>query len=878
MPWVAQDSFASGELSPSVHGMVSSDQYQSGCYTLTDALLTATGSATKRFGSEDIVSTTNGYQARLFLYVVGARRFVIQFVSQDDDPGDLNTTARQVRVLDAETRAFIDFGDGGAHGPFDATSSAAFYFHHFTATQLGEVYAFQDGVRIVFCHDDLPPIYMERWTGDGVEQWRYGLYARDNPPLVVDYRIPITIAETTSTQLTASRDIFTPSDVTAFFRLGGRESSSPSTFVYGAWWQVTGFTSATVVTGTRVHGVPGPTVADWAGPFLVGGGFSTTISSSSSAALDSRDFTHSAGNPTIIQNQIGTPFTFNTGGGDVLWIITAVTSDTVFTGVRLNGSGGAQSGSGTTKLTSVGFSDSRHLNRPYLRKFPVTPTALTGAATLYCPDAFYSSVDYDNVPWLPDNHEDPFDSTRGGVVFLNGGAFAITGTTNGVLTGGRVYTGTIIKELLHRGPSIQWGLSWSHGVGFPRCGAFHQARAVFGGFEGAPKSIVASKTGYPEDFTTGALASDGMLIEINDRTGGVPVWMESAGDLRIGTTTGEGVIAGAPLTPANVAWQLQTGYGGNNVRPVLVGDSVLFASFHGLREQSFTYDRDSYLAPDLTEIAKHLFEDDHIVEVEYLSHPFQAIITRDASSRIRALSFWRENQVIGWSPWTTPSYPASSGASSDESEIESICAVRTGGSVVDDELWIVRRFISGGQGGAGSTVRRIERMCSEFRVDQSVTDASPTATEATAALFVELTGTYSPRVLLDGEDIGTYASDVDGDVTYPDHGSTPDEAVIGRTIPFRMIPLIQFPGDEQKGATQGLLNGVTAVVLHLRESRGGTVRGQRIATAANNAEQTGWVRIPNIGQHGQSAQVQIAHDLGYRFEVTALNMKVTYGQ
>ena len=53
MVWVAQESFASGELSPAVYGLVSSQQFRSGCQTLQNALLTSTGAVRKRYGAGD---------------------------------------------------------------------------------------------------------------------------------------------------------------------------------------------------------------------------------------------------------------------------------------------------------------------------------------------------------------------------------------------------------------------------------------------------------------------------------------------------------------------------------------------------------------------------------------------------------------------------------------------------------------------------------------------------------------------------------------------------------------------------------------------------------------------------------------------------------
>jgi hypothetical protein len=885
--WVAKETFASGEVAEKVYGVVSSAQFQAGCIALTNALLTSTGSARKRFGTEDIASTTGGHTAALFSYVSGARRFVIQFVSQDDDAGDLNTAQRQVRVLDAETRAFIAYGDGVAHGIFAATGSNDYYYHHFTASQLPEVYAVQDGTRIVFFHKDRPPLYMERAFGPSGEQWLYGIVAKYGAPKVVDYTIPASITVTSDTA-TASSDLFHPDDVGTFWRLGGAEPINPVASPWGAWWQTSIYKSPREIKGAIIHGTMGADPTDWTGPYVSGGGVACSISSSSSTVLDSRSFTFSG--TAWQENHRGTPFLFTAASIPSLWIITSITSATVFVASRLWGSG-TVSGSGTGNLYVIGYNPASFdvLARPFLRgKHALYPTGTTGTIGIRCIEPLLYGGAASGYKFLPDGHETTFtkdgSDAVGGVVHLNGGSVAITSSTNSA--GGYYYTGNVTRPLKHQGPTLHWGLSWSHGTGFPRCGVFHQSRLIAGGFESFPKSIIGSRVGSPQDFSTGPNAADGFLFELTDPTGGTPVWMESAGDLRIGTTTSEGVIAGAPLTPTNVSWERQTGYGGNNVRPILVGSSVLFGSAHGLREQEFVQDQETYLARDLTDIATHLFGS-HIKAVEYLNHPLQTAYVLLESGEMRALSYWKENNVIGWSPFTQPVYPTNSGAAEMTSVIESMAAIRYGGSIADDELWLVRRFTSGGQSAAGSTVRRIERMAPAFTMDQSWTDTTPSATEVgNAPHLLDLSqAAHKAGIVLDDVYIGDAAVGPTGTATFPDVGTTPTEGVMGRKIRFEMVPLIPQPPDRE-GVTQGRKMSVVMGNILLIGSKGGTISGKRInlenvpnqvSVMTPVSSVTGWRPVPGIGEYGIMAELEIVQDTPYQFEVAALSLQVKYG-
>ena len=80
----------------------------------------------------------------------------------------------------------------------------------------------------------------------------------------------------------------------------------------------------------------------------------------------------------------------------------------------------------------------------------------------------------------------------------------------------------------------------------------------------------------------------------------------------IGTKGGEFRVTGGndlPITPTNVDAKSETAYGSNFVHPVRVGAAILFCQRSGrkLRELAFSLDFDSYVAPDLTVLAEHIF-------------------------------------------------------------------------------------------------------------------------------------------------------------------------------------------------------------------------------------------------------------------------------
>lgn len=483
MVWVAQESFATGEISPSVFGLVSSSQYRTGCQTLVNGLLTPTGAVKKRHGTNVIAPVTGSYPCRIFSYFAKGRQFVVQFVSEDDDSFDENSLKRQVRVLDAVTRQFINFGDGQPHGPFDPWGAlspgtpTAGQFHHFTASQLPNVYSFQDGDRIFFCHPDRPTLFMERevFTG-GLERWKYGLTPHyTTSPKVVDNQADATILSPTSIAIESNTALFTPSDIGTHWRVGGGAVEGFAAFPYGAWFRADKYLSRFAMQGIRYYGTPGTQAEDWTGPFVFNGVNDTVVGPLDSFNQnDVRTYTLQV--LTFLRlNHIGTFITLDS----IPHLIIGVQSTSAFTTVRLQG-GPTIFGAGA----SFDLFDLGGINGPTDKQYldgrrAVTPDALTGATNLYTIDAVIATASGNPEPWLPDGHETPFaSSTIGGAFHINSGIVALNSLVQNVgpFADEPLYSGTAVTSLAHKGPSIQWGLGPSLGTGFASCGISHQGR------------------------------------------------------------------------------------------------------------------------------------------------------------------------------------------------------------------------------------------------------------------------------------------------------------------------------------------------------------------------------------------------------------------
>ena len=916
MVWVAQQSFASGEISPSVYGLVSTQQYRSGCQTLVNALLTPTGAAKKRHGTEYVAAVTASHPAALFFYFAKGRQYVVQFVSEDDDAGDLNTAARQVRVLDAVTRAFVNVGDNNDHGPFDAFGDTTAYHHHFTASELPNVYAFQDNERIYFCHPDRPTLFMERQVGEGgVERWEYGLaMPASNTAKIVDYQVQALITRLPSNdRIESNLPLFDKRDEGGYWRLQGADPSVPNTNIYGNWFKTNTYRSATEMQGQSTYGNFGNDATDWTGPYTEAGtSFTVTTSVNTSGQNESVTATWTPGVQAFL-NWVGLPVLVE----DQLYIVVSVTGLGSIGLTRLEGANLVLAGSHTMKLMGLGAANGIVTNeyldqRPYLQRHPVAPSGSTGTVNLFSSAAVFQdvvgSVDGD-FAWLPDGHETTFDKfgsdAVGGTVHLNSGIIALTGVTtnNGPGNAEVVYSGEVVKTLAHVGPSMQYALGPSTAVGFPACGAPHQGRVYFGGFKEKPTRLIASRVGTRDDFVAGDLDDDAIAVDISDPLGGRISWMESSADLLIGTATAEFALGGRPVTASNLAVERQSGFGAKNVRPQLVGSAAVFvdAGGKGLREMAFVFEADRYQSPDLTDLAKHIFEDIVIEQVAYVTSPETIIYVRDTNDLMYAFSYWRANGVAGWSRFVQPAWEIDTDTDTELSTIESMTAVRADGiDITKDELWVVRRFKVGGRGGAGTAVRRIERMSADFDMDQGVRDESPTSTVGDAGVnALDYIQQPDTQVLIQensGDDfvyIGDFETGVLGTVTYPDLGFTPNEARWGRTITFNLVPITPHGAVPVDGDTQGRLEKITTAIILLRNSRGGTA-GDGVKTGSlmppgivlpNASDITatitaidGWRKVVSVGVQGSLPRLEIIQTEPYHFEIGGINFMMTFGK
>jgi hypothetical protein len=262
-------------------------------------------------------------------------------------------------------------------------------------------------------------------------------------------------------------------------------------------------------------------------------------------------------------------------------------------------------------------------------------------------------------------------------------AFYQTGIVRMVsFTSATAMTANVITAIGSTAATYLWSEgSWSERRGWPSDSTFHDDRLVIGPTASEKMTAWASRQGDYSSFGRNAatlLDTDRISInllsrQLNEINGFLPLTellaFTSASEWRIGTDD-DGV-----LTPSTVRAKPQGNRGSSGLKPVAIGNQVLYmqASGSALRYIGYDFSTNSYTGTDLSILSDHLFRGYQISDMAYQQSPDSILwLVRD-DGVLLALTYMVDQEVVAWSRHET------------DGTVESVAVVPASGY---DELWI----------------------------------------------------------------------------------------------------------------------------------------------------------------------------------------------
>ena len=235
---------------------------------------------------------------------------------------------------------------------------------------------------------------------------------------------------------------------------------------------------------------------------------------------------------------------------------------------------------------------------------------------------------------------------------LNGGIVEITAFTSATVVSGIIRS--VLSSVLAVGAD-GWTMEtkiWGGVRGYPNAVGLYQQRLIAGGSIGYPQSIWGTKSNDYNNFAVGATDTDGFSFSVNSDQANQIQHLTNSKVLSAFTYGGEVTLRGGAekaLSSINVQAETQSAYGCKNVRPLRVGNEILYWTRSGRKLRAFAYQiqYDNYTSPDMTVLAEHITTSG-IVEMAYTQEPDSLIYALRSDGVLAGCAFDRDQNVIGW--------------------------------------------------------------------------------------------------------------------------------------------------------------------------------------------------------------------------------------
>jgi hypothetical protein len=198
---------------------------------------------------------------------------------------------------------------------------------------------------------------------------------------------------------------------------------------------------------------------------------------------------------------------------------------------------------------------------------------------------------------------------------------------------------------------------------YPACLTFHEQRLSLGGSTNEPTAVVLGQSSNYENFGSASPAapSDAILFKIRSKEKNKIKAMVSLRGLIVFTSAAEFTVSGGSqdfLTPSNIVIRPQTFRGIDNIKPIIVGNVILYvqARSNVIRAFSYNFQNDNFIGNDLTIMARHLFEGRTIKSWAYAQSPHSIVWVVLDNGQLLSLTYVQEHEVWAWMSHATDGF------------------------------------------------------------------------------------------------------------------------------------------------------------------------------------------------------------------------------
>lgn len=339
------------------------------------------------------------------------------------------------------------------------------------------------------------------------------------------------------------------------------------------------------------------------------------------------------------------------------------------------------------------------------RSYQVTAVAVTGEESLPAQLDLTLIATPTNAAPITLSYVTPPQATQYFRVYYanqGGTSFGFLGTA---LTTSFIDDGTVTPDFSNA-PPISTPVSFlSSADNYPSTVGFIQQRRGFAATNNNPIGFWFSQTGFFSNFNTHLISVDSDAIS-GSIAGGEVNAIEHIAEQRFALmlTSGAEIYAqgngSGILTPSAVNAAVQSQYGASSLRPLKVGDVLLFNQALGsfIRDFGFDFAIDGYRGNDITVFSSHLFEGYTIVDWAFQKIPDSIVWAVRSDGVLLSCTYLREQQILAWAHHDFT-----------DATVENICSIPENGNY--SVYLSIKRTIN------GSTVRYIERLSSRIWSD-----------------------------------------------------------------------------------------------------------------------------------------------------------------